>query len=366
MDPDRLWWRHARTKGKEADTKKGCGRGVGRRAAAGLSLPLASVDQAQSGCGGNRWRRWCCKISGNNLRELCGGSFEGLRSLQYLDLSCNKIEFTERNVFAALLFFFFLFCNIETLNNKKWALEHFRPGMECSVYTSYKETKVQRGQGTCLAHSWHALLSPELTFGMHNRRHQAHIQSGIVMGIPWCFAPRHEGSLKSHFCIWLWFRLMCKVPNCAYVCDTELRELSLARSSPGGKRCGYFLSHEPFLNGKAGSVSKKLLFPMTETVFFRTYMPLKWIACGKGNLWRMGEDAVRGKVWCEKIWTKEVHSCKKKQIKTEKSQTQLSSLLTGPWAVLGGLQDGQLPLLRRQRNTPGFFQGCASAAKRDR
>ncbi|XP_062031117.1 leucine-rich repeat-containing protein 37A3-like [Lepus europaeus] len=43
-------------------------------------------------------------LSENNLTELHKDSFEGLLSLQHLDLSCNKIEFIERRAFESLPF----------------------------------------------------------------------------------------------------------------------------------------------------------------------------------------------------------------------------------------------------------------------
>nr|KAF6462268.1 hypothetical protein HJG59_011306 [Molossus molossus] len=55
-------------------------------------------------------------LSGNTWSELCKNSFEGLLSLQYLDLSCNKMKFTERNTFKSLpvLQYINLGCNFIT------------------------------------------------------------------------------------------------------------------------------------------------------------------------------------------------------------------------------------------------------------
>lgn len=89
-------------RGRRWAFKRGSGSGVGPRAAAGLSLPPARMV-----VGGWVGEMMPVNLSGNNLRELFKGSFEGLLSLQYLDLSFNKTEFIERNEFPALLF-----CNI--------------------------------------------------------------------------------------------------------------------------------------------------------------------------------------------------------------------------------------------------------------
>lgn len=103
MNEDRLWWRHVRTKKKEVEHLKGV-QGVGLDPGlqqASPSLPGRMVVWGWVG------EMMPVNLSGNNLRELFEGSFEGLLSLQYLDLSFNKTEFIERNAFAALLF-----CNI--------------------------------------------------------------------------------------------------------------------------------------------------------------------------------------------------------------------------------------------------------------
>lgn len=66
--------------------------------------------------------------------------------------------------------------------------------MGCSFYTSDKETKIQRGQGTSLARSQHALLSPELTFGTCNKGTK---HTFIVMGIPVVLLPQYMNGPKN-------------------------------------------------------------------------------------------------------------------------------------------------------------------------
>lgn len=72
---------------------------------------------------------------------MCVGSIEGC-FIVYKSDSLPKYKYSERISFFFYYVFFVLFCFVleilDAIPSKNWALERFRPGMECSCYTKCK------------------------------------------------------------------------------------------------------------------------------------------------------------------------------------------------------------------------------------